>query len=128
MRRFWIGVCVMCWILIKYNMSLCQGEGLLMLCLFWKDLMKNSEPKISSFLHLLTWKRLLIRLLIGCQGKVFILLCCRKVSQDIWLMELCFFIKVVKLLAQSMGNYKVHFMWMLVSINSLLWVHFYLWW
>ena len=35
-------------ILIKCNMGLCQGEGLFM-CLFWGDLMKNSEPKISCF-------------------------------------------------------------------------------
>ena len=45
--------------------------GLLMLCFFWGDLVKNSEPKIRScFLYLLIWKRLLI----GCQGKLFILL------------------------------------------------------
>ena len=55
----------------KCNMSLCQGEGLLMLCLFLRDLVKNSEPKIRScFLYLLTWNRLLI----GCQGKLFVLL------------------------------------------------------
>ena len=36
-----------------------------------RRLSENSEPKIRSrFLHLLTWKRLLIR----CQGKLFILL------------------------------------------------------
>ena len=43
-------------------MGLCKGEGLL-LCLFRGDLVKN------CFLYFLTWKRLLIR----CQGKLFVL-------------------------------------------------------
>ena len=30
MRRFLMGVCVRWWILIKCNMVICQGEGLLM--------------------------------------------------------------------------------------------------
>ena len=61
-----MGVCMRWWILIKCNMGLCKGEGLLMLCLFYGDLVKNSEPKIRScFLYLLTWESLLIRF----QGK-----------------------------------------------------------
>ena len=36
-----------------------------------RGLVKNSEPKMRNcFLYLLTWKRLLI----GCQGKLFVLL------------------------------------------------------
>ena len=42
-------------------MGLCQEEGLLMLHLFWGDLIKKFWPKISCFLYLLTWKRLLVR-------------------------------------------------------------------
>ena len=38
------------------------------------------RAKNKSFLYLLTWKRLLI----GCQGKLFILLWGRRMSQNIW--------------------------------------------
>ena len=38
-----------CQILIKSIIGLCQGEGLLMLCLFRGDLLKNTGPKISCF-------------------------------------------------------------------------------
>ena len=35
---------------------------------------------LSYFLYLLTWKRLLI----GCQGNLFVFLCGGWMSQDIW--------------------------------------------
>ena len=38
--------------IIKYNMDLCQEEGLLILCLFGGDLVKNSEPKIRSCFYI----------------------------------------------------------------------------
>ena len=53
------------------KMCLCQGKGLLILCLFCGNLLKNSEPEISCLLYLLTWKRLFL----WCQGKLFVLLC-----------------------------------------------------
>ena len=34
--------------MIKSIIGLCQGEGLLMLCLFRGDLLKNTGPKIRS--------------------------------------------------------------------------------
>ena len=33
-KKVWMGICIRWYILIECNMGLCQGKGLLMLCLF----------------------------------------------------------------------------------------------
>ena len=124
MKIFWMCVSVRWYILIKYSMSLCQGGGLLILCLFWKKLTEKFRTKNKYFFIKLTWKKLLIR----CWGKLFVLLSGERMGQNIWLEGLCLFIKIVKLLSQLMGNYRVHSLWEFVSIKGLLWTHFYLSW
>ena len=54
----------------KMQYGFMPGRGTVDAVFVLRNLVKNSEPKISCFLYLLTWKRLLI----GCQGKLFVLL------------------------------------------------------
>ena len=49
-KSFWMRVCVRGYILIKCNMGLCQGKGLLNDVFVLRSFEKNSEPKIRCFL------------------------------------------------------------------------------
>ena len=104
------------YILIKCNMGLYQGKGLLNDVFVLRSFEKNSRLKIRCFLYLLTWKRLLIK----CQEKLFVLLLSGRVSQNIGEIWLCILIKVVKLLSQFLGNYQASFLLKLVSIMGLI--------
>ena len=100
-RKFWMVSEVVD--MIKCNMGLGQGRGLVMLSFFCGRL---CEKFGANFLFLLTWKKLLI----GPQGNVFAFLWGVRVSQNIWWIKLCLLIKVVKLLSKLMGNYQIHFL------------------
>ena len=88
--------------------------GLLILCLFWKDLLKSLHLKTRNcFLCLLILKRLLIRY----QVKSLILLWGKRVSWNTWYMVLCQCIRVVKL-SQIKWNYQIIFLWILEFIKG----------
>ena len=111
-------------IYIKCNMDLCQGEELLILCLFWGDLGKISAKNEKLFFIFVDLEkafdwvpREVICFGLRRKGGGG----CPRTFGNLYV-----FMMVVKLLSQLMENCQGHFLWKLASIKGLLFVHTYL--